>query len=213
MSTTTHTTGTATHTTSDIATYRWAGIGALILAVIFPIYWMSAFANLSLEALRGDFITFSGWDVLFVLVGALEVFIYLALAKVCRDQLEGAVSAVVLMVMAAMVAIFHATTIIDIMHGIGLVGSWSDTLVDVGLVASLVSLFLYTIAALVLSISLLVRFTGLPTLMRCFAIGLLIACVLQLTVILGIANVVLFPVLFLLLAVYFLRGEHSVEVV
>lgn len=201
------------NTTTDTTTYRSAGIGALVLAVIFPIYWMSAFTNLSLEALRDDFLTFSGWDVLFVLVGTLEVFIYIALAKVCRDQLGGAVSAIFLMIMAAMVAIFHATTLVDVLHGIGLRGSWSDRVVEIGLITSLVSLFLYTVAALVLSISLLIRFTALPALMRCFAIGLLIACVLQFTVILGIVNVFLFPVLFLLLAVYFLRGEHSVEVV
>lgn len=197
----------------DTTTYKSAGIGAIMLAVIFPIYWMSAFANFSLEALREDFVTLSGWDLLFIIVGALEVFVYIALAKVCRDQLGGTVSAIFLMIMAAMVAIFHATTLVDVVHGVGLSGSWSDTLVEIGLIVGVVSLFLYMVAAFALSISLLVRFTELPTLMRYFGIGLLIACVFQFTVILGVLNAFLFPVLFVLLAVYFLRGEHSVDVV
>lgn len=197
----------------NTSTYTAPGIAAVVLAVLFPIYWLFAMANLSMEAMREDFLTLSGWDLLFVVIGALEIFVYLALARLFRDQLGGSLSAVLLLVMAGMVAIFHATTLIDVALGLALVTGMEDTLVDVGMISGLVSLFLYTVTAFVLAIALLTRFTELPTLMRLFAIGLLIACLLQFSVILGVINIVLFPLLVLLLAVHFLRGEHRVEVV
>jgi hypothetical protein len=46
-----------------------------------------------------------------------------------------------------------------------------------------------------------------------FAGLLVLACLLQLTVVLGLFNVVLFPVILLVLAVFFMRGGHEVEVV
>lgn len=197
----------------DTATYKGAGGAAIVLALLFPVYWLFALASFSLEALREDFVTLSGWDALFVIIGLLEIVVYLALARLCRDQLGGTVSAICLFIMAGMVAIFHATTIVDALHVMALSSAASDTLVGLGMIVGLVSLFLYTLAALALSISLLIRFKELPTLMCCFAIGLLIACLLQFTVVLGVLNTFLFPLLLLLLAVHFLRGEHSVEVV
>lgn len=193
--------------------YKSAGLGAIVLALLFPIYWLFAVTNYSLDAVREDFMTLSGWDLLFVIIGVLEIGVYLALARLFRDQLDGTVSAIFLLVMAGMVGLFHATTLVDFLHGIGLSRAVSDTLIGVGIAVSLASLFLYTVAALALSISLLVRFTELPTLMRCFSIGLLIACLLQFTVVLGVINIFLFPLLMLLLGVHFLRGDHAVEVV
>ena len=193
--------------------YKRAGVGAIVLALLFPIYWLFAVTNFSLDAVREDFVTLSGWDLLFVIIGVLEIVVYLALARLCRDQLGGTVSAIFLFVMAGMIGLLHATTLVDVLHGIGVSGAVSETLIGIGIAVSLASLFLYTVAALALAISFLVRFTELPTLMRCFSIGLLIACLLQLTVVLGVINIFLFPLLLLLLGVHFLRGEHAVEVV
>jgi hypothetical protein len=52
-----------------------------------------------------------------------------------------------------------------------------------------------------------------PGLLKVFAVLLIVACLMQLTVVLGLFNVVLFPVILLVLAVFFIRGGHQVEVV
>jgi len=74
-------------------------------------------------------------------------------------------------------------------------------------------LFVYSVLGVVLSIALLVKAAELPALLKVFAGLLVLACLLQLTVVLGLFNVVLFPVILLVLAVFFMRGGHEVEVV
>lgn len=192
-------------------TYKTAGVAAIILAVLFPIYWLQG--DLSLDALRADMMTLNGWDGLFVLIGGLEVAVYLALSRLSRDQMGGTLASVLLVIMAAMIGVFHATVLVDIVLGLGLLTGSVDTLVNTALIIGLVSLYLYAVAAFILAIALLLRFRDLSGLMRAFAVCMLIISVFQLTLVLGIFNIFLFPALMLLLAIYFLRGGHSIEVV
>ncbi|WP_417657518.1 hypothetical protein [Pseudidiomarina aestuarii] len=196
--------------------YQWAGMAALALAILFPIYWLGVF-GLAIDNYENGFLenitTLDAWDVLFVIIGALEVFVYLALRQSFKDQIEGGLAAVALLVMAALVALFHLTVVVDISLSLGLLASYSDGLIEFVLIASLVILFLYAAVAFVFAIALLLRFAELSMLMKVFACGVLIMAVFQFTVILGIANIFLFPVLMLLLAVHFWRGEQTVEVV
>ncbi|PTB83099.1 hypothetical protein C9928_05715 [Pseudidiomarina aestuarii] len=196
--------------------YQWAGMAALALAILFPIYWLGVF-GLAIDNYENGFLenitTLDAWDVLFVIIGALEVFVYLALRQSFKDQIEGGLAAVALLVMAALVALFHLTVVVDISLSMGLLASYRDGLIEFVLIASLVVLFLYAAVAFVFAIALLLRFADLSMLMKVFACGVLIMAVFQFTVILGIANIFLFPVLMLLLAVHFWRGEQTVEVV
>lgn len=197
----------------NISTYKAPGIAAIALAILFPTYWLFAMMDLSIDAIREDFLTLNGWDLLFVVIGALEVFVYLALARLFRNQLGGSLSAILLMIMASIVAVFHSTILVDLILASSFVAETAETLVDIGLVISVVTLFLYTVTAFIFSIVLLTRFSDLSVLMRLFAIGLLIGCVLQVTVIFAVVNIFLFPMLVLLLAAHFFRGGHSVEVI
>lgn len=197
----------------NTSTYTATGIAAIVLAILFPVYWLFGLADLSLAAMRADFMTLNGWDLLFVVIGALEIIVYVVLARFFRDQLGGALASILLMMMAVMVAIFHATVVFDVFLGLGLGASIAETIINIGIVVSVVSLILYTFTALTLAIVLLTRFAELPTLIRAFSIGLLLACIFQLTVFLAVINIFLFPLLMLFLAAHFLRGEHPVEVV
>lgn len=196
--------------------YQWAGMAALALAILFPIYWLGVF-GLAIDNYENGFLenitTLDAWDVLFVIIGALEVFVYLALRQSFKDQIEGGLAVVALLVMAALVALFHLTVVVDISLSMGLLTSYRDGLIEFVLIASLVILFLYAAVAFVFAIALLLKFAELSMLMKVFACGVLIMAVFQFTVILGIANIFLFPVLMLLLAVHFWRGEQTVEVV
>ena len=75
------------------------------------------------------------------------------------------------------------------------------------------ALSVYAVLGLVSSIVLLSRRSALPRLLKVFAVLLAVACVLQLTVVGGLLNVVLFPLILSVLAVLFIRGDHEVEVV
>ncbi|MCH8493574.1 MAG: hypothetical protein LAT53_10110 [Idiomarina sp.] len=196
--------------------YKAAGFAAIALAILFPIYWLYAFDSLSAEsfatAFENDLRTLNGWDALFVTIGALEIAIYIALAKLCRDQFNGSLPAVLLIMMAAVVGLIHATVLVDISLAIGLLAP-SDTLINVTIMFSLICLFLYAVVAFIFAISMLVRFSQLSVPLKVFTIGLLVACVFQFTIVLGVINIFLFPVLMIVLAMHFFRGEHEVEVV
>ncbi|MDX1706620.1 hypothetical protein [Pseudidiomarina sp.] len=196
--------------------YPYAGVAAIVLAILFPIYWVATFGFAVGDAelaFRADFLEINAWDLLFVVIGILEIGVYLALSKYFRDQINGGFPANMLIVMAFFVALFHSSVIVDLLLGMGLYTEHSETIIDVTLIASVVTLFLFTFALLAFSIGLLARFATLPAALKLFACGALIAGLLQLTVVLGVINIVLFPALMLVLAFHFLAGDQTVEVV
>jgi hypothetical protein len=194
------------------------GYAAIALALLFPVYWVSALGvgeQSFVEAFRADVLSFSALDVLFVLIGAIEIYIYLGLRKVLLEQLHGNTPAALLLLMAIIVGIFHATVLFDVVLAFGptLAESTQEQLVAASAIVAIAGLFTYTVLALVLSIALLVSKAEIPGLLKVFAVLLMVCCVLQLTIVLGVVNVLLFPVVLLVLAVFFLRGGHEVEVV
>ncbi|TRW48385.1 hypothetical protein FM042_09425 [Aliidiomarina halalkaliphila] len=197
--------------------YQWAGVAALLLAVLFPIYWLHPVNYLAVtnfqEILRDDLMTLNGWDALFVLIGALEVYVYVMLARMCKDQVNGELPAILLYVMAGIVVVFTSTVLFDVAVAVGLIPEVTSSVMFLVLGASITLLVLYSLVALIFAISLLIRFAALPTLIKIFAIGILLLSLMQLTIILAVVNVFLFPVLLVLLAIQFFRNDHSVEVV
>jgi hypothetical protein len=193
------------------------GAAAVCLAVLFPIYWIYAFAAFfssdSAEFMSGDFFKLTGWDGLFVIIGFLEIMVYVGLYRLCREQLNGGVTAILLLIMAAIIALFHSSVIIDILLVTGAVTTEAESLISWGVVISLSLLFLYAIVALLFSVALLLRCSELTTIMKVFAFGLLLACIFQLTFVFMAVNIVLFPLLMILVAIQFFRNDHSVEIV
>lgn len=194
-----------------------AGIAAASLAVLFPIYWIYAFGAIfstnSAELIADDFLTLNGWDALFVIIGLLEIIVYIGLYKLCREQLNGGLSAILLLIMAAVIAVFHSTVVIDILLASGMVTSNSEAWMSWGVVISLSLLFFYAVVAFILAVTFLTRLSELSNIMKAFSFGLLVMCILQLTVVLAAANIVLFPILMVLVAIQFFRNDHSVEIV
>jgi len=163
------------------------GYIAIALALLFPAYWipmLSSGLGSFADAYRTDVMQLSAMDLLFVAIGVMELYIYLSLRRLFQERIDGALPATLLLLMAITVGVFHATV-----------------------------LFVYAVLGLVLSIVLLSRRAALPRLLKVFAVLLAVACVLQLTVVGGLLNVVLFPLILSVLAVLFIRGDHEVEVV
>lgn len=195
---------------------RVAAIAALLLAILFPLFWIGGinFSGLSLgEMYQANVMRLDGWDAFFVLIGALEVYVYLVLRQRLNDFTFGAVAAAVLLLMAIVVAAFHLLVLIDVVIAVGVSAALADTLVMTSGIAALALLAVYTVLGYILSMALLLHLAQLPKLLSLFAVLMLVACVMQTTIIFGFVNLALFPVMLLVLAAYFSRGDHQVEVV
>lgn len=195
--------------------FKVSGVVALVLAVLFPVYWIIGLGTWSFDehAMSEEFLTLSVWDGLFVLIGALEVWVYFALRKFLSHQFDASIYSVLLLIMAVLVVIFHATVIVDVLLATGQLSSIQDAMIGTAITIGLVSAYLYAIVALIFSIALLIRFISLSPLMKVFSVGLLIGSVFQLTIVLAVVNIFLWPALLIILAIQFLRGEQTVEVV
>lgn len=194
------------------------GFLALALALLFPVYWISvlgAGGEDLFETIRADVMRLNGWDALFVLIGVIEIYLYLSLRRLLAQRLNTSLPTVLLLMMALVVGVFHATVLFDLAFAVGPAfdAATGDQLVFASMVVGIAGLFVYAVLALVLSITLLRASAESPTLLKVFAILLLACCVLQFTIVLGFLNLALFPAALLALAAFFLRGEHAVEVV
>lgn len=195
------------------------GLVAIALAVLFPLYWFSAAfsgSDLSLiEVFRADAMRLSARDALFVLIGAMEIYLYLSLRHMLRQYLQGGLPAVLAALMAVLIGLLTASVLFDVFLALG--PELSETMEDQLVLAAgfmwLGASLLIGLVGLILAISLLFSSSGSGVLPKLFALFLLISSVLTLTVILSPIAVMVYPLALLLLGAWFLRGEHEVEVV
>jgi len=199
--------------------YAAPGIAALILAVAFPIYWLYAFhvgSENFVEIYRADLLSLSLSDLAFVFIGVLEIYIYLSLRRSFAERLSSGSVAILLLLMALLVTIFHATVLVDVALAVTATTLSEDAINTIGeftVMVALGMLFAYALVGLILSIVLLLNRTGAPSVLKYFAVVLLVCCLLQLSIILSPANIFVFPVALLLLAFYFLSAPKMLEVV
>ncbi len=195
------------------------GIAAVALALLFPIYWIYIFSAGAPDfeaAYRQDLLTLSWTDILFVLIGALEVYIYLSLSRTFADQLGSDMVRLMLFLLAGLVALFHLTVLLDVslfFSKDGLAESTLDMIVGFSVIGALGILVLFAIAGLVFGILLLASGLEVPPSLKVFAVMLMVCCLLQLTVLLSALSFVLFPLALIALAVYFLKEPLVAEVV
>ncbi len=199
-------------------TYALPAAAAILLTVLFPWYWGSGFLEIAdfVQQYRNDLLILDGKDVLFVVIGVLEIYLYVSLRRAFANTVSFGTARTALLLMAITVGVFHATVIFDVFFAYYAVSFAVET-IDLMLIMSaflgLAILFIYAVFALVLSVSLLRRGNDVTTLLKIFAVLLIATALLQVSVIFSVFNVVLFPVAVLLLAFYFIRSPEVVEVV
>ncbi|WP_233080220.1 hypothetical protein [Rheinheimera soli] len=199
--------------------YLWPGIAALLLALCFPVYWLSIFHLSSenfMEVYKADLLKLSWSDLAFVLIGALEVYVYLSLRRSFAERLQSGSAAVLLLVMTLLVVAFHATVVVDLVivfSGGVMPDAQLSMIAETTVAVALGILFAYAVVAFVLAIVLLLKRTAASGLLKCFAVVLLVCCVLQFSVFLSPGTIFLFPVALLLLAFYFLKEPQELELV
>jgi hypothetical protein len=198
-----------------------SGIAAILLAVLFPIYWSSiffvdSFNGDALSFIKADMMSFSGYDLLFIVIGTLEVFIYLRLAQTLKEQTNLNSARLLLMVMVFATALFHGTVLFDVwLHfaSASMSAAAIDNMTSVGLFIAVLALAVATIAALVCSVLLLINREQVTSLLKVFGIFLLIVSLFQITVLFSVINILLFPCTLILLAMYFFKDPEALEVI
>lgn len=199
--------------------YLWPGIAALLLALCFPVYWLYIFHLSSenfMQVYKADLLKLSWSDLAFVLIGALEVYVYLSLRRSFAERLQSGSAAVLLLVMTMLVVAFHATVVVDLVivfSGGVMPDAQLSMIAETTVAVALGLLFAYAVVAFVLAIVLLLKRTAASGLLKCFAVVLLLCCVLQFSIFLSPGTIFLFPVALLLLAFYFLKEPQELELV
>ncbi len=200
--------------------YTWPGYVAIGLAVLFPVYWLIALwqglaASSFMDSVHLEFEHLGLLDGLFVLIGLMEIYLYLSLYRVLKQTLGGGLSAALALALAIAVFMLTATVVVDVILAVGpgLPEGIREGLISSGVVWFLVSAVFVGLIGLALAIVLLVGGAGDATLLKLFAIALLFSSILALTIFLAPLSCLGYAVAFLLLGVFFLRGGFDVEVV
>lgn len=201
--------------------YVKPGIAAVVLAVLFPLYWSIALVIGAgdmgfVDALREDMLSLSWMDALFLLIGILEIYVYYSLIQSFNEQLDSNAAKVLLYIIIGTVFFFHAGVIADLFLALsheGMSRASIDTVVGTSVYLSLAALAVYTITGIVLSIVLLIKDTATTPFLKYFSILLLVVCLLQATVLFAVVNIIMFPIALVTLAAYFLKDPESLEVV
>ena len=195
-----------------------SGIAAIALAALFPIYWIFSLSDAmgDFEAsMRANLTALNFNDLLFLVLGILEVYVYLSLRKTLKDYMGTTAAQQLLLLMCIAVIAFHSTLIFDLYLAMAQAPSTEtlDSLNNIAIAVSIGGLIIYSILGLVFAILLMLKAKEISSLIKVFSILLLISCALQLTVVFSFVSLLLFPAAMLVLAIYYFKSPTSVEVV
>lgn len=199
--------------------YMLPGLVAILLAVLYPVFWLSAILTAEgsglLEIFRSDVTRLDAMDALFVLIGLMEIYVLLSLRRALQQQLNGGLGAALALGMAIAVALMTATVLFDVTIAVapGMGEAALDLLVRMSAGGFIITGIAIGLSSLILAIALLVRSADSTILLKVFAAVLLIYALLSLSVILAPVACLVYAVALLLLASWFLRGGGEVEVV
>ncbi|XOV84576.1 MAG: hypothetical protein ACFHXK_05545 [bacterium] len=184
--------------------YLIPGVVALALAVLFPIYWLIEFGIVAATGERR--VEFGLLDILFLLVGVGQFVVYLGLKIILHDHHAYSRTDIILNLMMGATLVSYLYLFL-----VGTVSAFNtDALVQGGL---LITLIVFGVLDLVLGIFLWSDKGKLADGFKYFALVNAIMGICELTVLLSIASLILYPVTLVLLAVIFLKKPQEVEFV
>ncbi|NVJ49740.1 MAG: hypothetical protein HWE13_11040 [Gammaproteobacteria bacterium] len=195
-----------------------AAVAAIVLALLFPLYWGSWMFSPTDDwylALQQDLLQLNLSDVLFIAIGALEIYLYWRLRQIFADQLQQSAAKVLVTIMLLCVLAFHGLVLVDVYATLmpPLKATEIEILTDFSLAIAFLLIIGYCISAVGLAIVLLVKSQQTPVSLKVFCGLLLLSAILQVSVILAMVNLIVFPIALIALAVYFWRDDAAVEVV
>jgi len=200
--------------------YFWPGIVAVALALLYPTYWIY-------EVGFGDFAVFgddyvrelrlSFADLLFLAIGAMVVYVVVSFKRILADQLNFHGVDLLLNILVVSTALFYAGSFIAeaiLLLTRDSISSSSDEGIIALFIVSLVGFIVISgLLEILIGIFLIREFNLLPLLLKIFSIAILITGLFDITVVLSLGGMFLFPVSMLILAAYFLQKPRMLEVV
>lgn len=207
-------------TNSNNSDYLSPGLAALCLFFLFPAYWGYQFsiAESGFEAaFYANFLSFDLSDLVWLILGALEIYIYLSLKRVLLDRFNFRgvnVFLNLLIINTAIHYLFPFLIDLSILFMGNYVGDPAEhVLTKSSLFLATVQVAIYGLLGLIVGVLLLGASKQLPFLLKAFAVTTLVMGVFELTFVFAFIGLLIFPISMLILAVYFLKEPEMVEVV
>lgn len=191
--------------------YLWPAVAAIALAILTPVYWLHALASTG----GADLDTYvraglGPGDLVFLLIGALSVYVYLSLKRILADHQNYHALDVPIAILVGLCVLFYGGVVT--LAGMAAVVPGIDLAVALPLLSVLCSVA-FGVVDIVIAALLLRDRAELPQLLLAFAIVNLIVGLLELTVFLAFAAIVVLPIAVLILAAHFLREPEVIEIV
>ena len=195
-------------------------IAALLLAFLFPMYWLREFWQIAEhggEAIYRNASTLSWSDGLFLFNGFLSVFVYLGFKRFLNDRFAFNHVDIPLILLAVVTGVFTLGTLAmdAVLHFYGdqLFLSWHLNSVNGIAITLIISLVFFGVLDLVLGIMLLIQARTLGGGILAFAIITVIQGVVELSIVFAYSTVAVYPVALIVLAITLLQRPQELEVV
>lgn len=195
-------------------------VAALLLAVLFPAYWATQFFNVATTdgmALYHDLSGLNPSDIVFLVVGILTMYVYWCFKHFLneRHEFSGANIPILLIIIATGVFTFGTLAMDTFMQFFGdeLQLPWHYGAIDGNAALLLVTLIIFGLLDIVIGVVLFTKAREFSSLIKIFAVVILIQGICELSIVFGIVSIVSFSVASILLSVIFLRQPDVLEVI
>jgi hypothetical protein len=199
--------------------YWRPAVAAILLGILYPLYWILEFTA-SGNFPPDDFADYMRWspiDWLFLTLGFLSVYLFLSLRRILSEQLNySGIDIPILLNVAVSVVFYFGLSLSQVallLTAGEAIDAYEDIAITIGVTVLIGSVILAGVAEILIGCLLLRDSSGMPPLVRVFAIITLLMGIFDLTVIFSFVSLFIFPVAMLVLATYFMSKPEMIEVV
>jgi hypothetical protein len=200
--------------------YTLAGIAAIALAILFPLYWVIAISSGMFDSgisFYQSVIGFAWSDLLFVFVGLLTVYVYLCLKRLLNQQYGFSGVNLPLNILIVCSAIyFFALAALDLVmdvFGDGLGLSVHKFVINANITIGVGGLLVFGVADILMGVLLLKNSDNDSSILKTLAIVAIIQGIIEITIIFSLALIAIWPLMLVVLAILFMHKPDQLEVI
>ena len=200
--------------------YTLPAIAAIALAILFPIYWVTAILSGMFDSdinFYHSTIGFSWLDLLFVFVGLLTIYVYLCLKRILNDQYGFSGVNLPLNILIACNSIYFfglaALDLVMDVFGTGLGLSVHKFVLNANISIGVGSMPVFGIANILMGVLLLRNADIDSSILKMFAIVVIIQGIFEITIVFSPALIAIAPIMWIVLALLFMQKPDVLEVI
>ncbi|GAA4360675.1 hypothetical protein [Kangiella marina] len=193
--------------------YLLPGIASIVLAILFPVYWaLLIYSRLdSAHPLTIFEPKLDGYSGLFLLIGAISVYLYIYFKKILHEQLNfKSIDVLLTLIIINSVIFFGGIFLSDVLANFGLAEAWTTTGVHI---LSISCMIIFGILDVIIGIILLANYRNIPAYLSILAAISILLGLFEVSVSFSAATIVIYPLYLVFLSIYFLRKPETIEVV